>query len=103
MQPLPTCSAALCTHRHGRCSCADADARAALRTGLVPQHPALRAPDVRQALTQQRSLHDSIFSTRSWSTQRLGSDVAGAACFVDAAYQYAACNTVIAEPDQLVV
>ena len=84
------------------CSRADADARAALRTGLVPQHPALRAPDVRQALAQQRSLHDSIFSTCSWSTERLGSHPPDTAAFVDAAYQYVAFGSA-AEPDRLAI
>ena len=37
----------------------------------MPRHPALRAPDVRAALAQQRSLHASILSgsPASWQTK----------------------------------
>ena len=46
---------------------------AGLRSGLVPLHPALGSPDVREALTAQHWMHSSIFGGGSWSTERLGS------------------------------
>ena len=63
----------------------------------MPQHPALRAPDVRQALAQLHSLHHSIFSSRSWQTDQLGSAVVHGQ---DAACVYAA---FYPDADQLVV
>ena len=47
---------------------------AALRSGLTPLHPALRAPDVRQALAAQHHLHSSIFDSKpsSWTADELG-------------------------------
>ena len=48
---------------------------AGLRAGLAPLHPALRAPDVRQALVAQHRLHSSIFGSRTsngWVTKELG-------------------------------
>ena len=55
---------------------ADPAPPAALRSGLVPRHSALRAPDVRAALARQHSLHASIFSgsTGSRQTEQLRCD-----------------------------
>ena len=44
---------------------------AAMRSGLTPLHPAIRAPDVRQALAAHHRLHSSIFdsASSSWTTE----------------------------------
>ena len=46
--------------------------QAGLRSGLIPLHPALGAPDVRQALIAQQRLHSSIFGSSAagrWRTE----------------------------------
>ena len=64
--------------------------RAALRSGLVPRHPALRAPDVRASLAQQHRLHASIVSGSlgSWRTEQLR---CAEHCHQDAACEYVVC------------
>ena len=69
---------------------ADARSPAALRSGLVPLHPASRGPGERQALAAQHCLHASIFegAASSWEGRQLGTT--HAQLFPDASYGLAA-------------
>ena len=53
----------------------DSGRPAGLRSGLVPLHPALGSPDMRQALAAQHRQHSSIFGS-GWHTQVLDKDIA---------------------------